>query len=59
MCYNNYLLTFDGESMKRQISFGQALATVVGSVIGAGVFFKIGTLRPKLAVVRPQFLYGS
>lgn len=30
--------------MKRQISFGQALATVVGSVIGAGVFFKIGTI---------------
>ena len=30
--------------MKRQISFGQALATVIGSVIGAGVFFKIGTI---------------
>ena len=30
--------------MKRQISFGQALATVVGSVIGAGVFFKIGVI---------------
>ncbi len=30
--------------LKRQISFGQALATVVGSVIGAGVFFKIGTI---------------
>lgn len=30
--------------MKRQISFTQALATVVGSVIGAGVFFKIGTI---------------
>lgn len=30
--------------MKRQISFGQALATVVGSVIGAGVFFKIETI---------------
>lgn len=30
--------------MQRQISFGQALATVVGSVIGAGVFFKIGTI---------------
>lgn len=30
--------------MKRQISFGQALSTVVGSVIGAGVFFKIGTI---------------
>lgn len=30
--------------MKRQISFSQALATVVGSVIGAGVFFKIGTI---------------
>lgn len=30
--------------MKRQISFGQALATVVGSVIGAGVFFKIGII---------------
>lgn len=30
--------------MKRQISFAQALATVVGSVIGAGVFFKIGTI---------------
>lgn len=30
--------------MKRQISFFQALATVVGSVIGAGVFFKIGTM---------------
>jgi len=30
--------------VKRQISFGQALATVVGSVIGAGVFFKIGTI---------------
>lgn len=30
--------------MKRQISFGQALATVVGSTIGAGVFFKIGTI---------------
>lgn len=28
--------------MKRQISFGQALATVVGTVIGGGVFFKIG-----------------
>lgn len=30
--------------MKRQISFEQALATVIGSVIGAGVFFKIGTI---------------
>ncbi|WP_103661504.1 APC family permease [Lactobacillus sp. HT06-2] len=30
--------------MNRQISFFQALATVVGSVIGAGVFFKIGTI---------------
>lgn len=30
--------------MKRQISFTQALATVVGTVIGAGVFFKIGTI---------------
>lgn len=30
--------------MKRQISFTQALSTVVGSVIGAGVFFKIGTI---------------
>jgi APA family basic amino acid/polyamine antiporter len=30
--------------VKRQISFGQALATVIGSVIGAGVFFKIGTI---------------
>lgn len=30
--------------MKRQLSFGQALATVIGSVIGAGVFFKIGTI---------------
>lgn len=30
--------------MKRQISFFQALATVVGAVIGAGVFFKIGTI---------------
>lgn len=30
--------------MKRQISFSQALATVVGSTIGAGVFFKIGTI---------------
>lgn len=30
--------------MKRQISFSQALSTVVGSVIGAGVFFKIGTI---------------
>ncbi|WP_288299537.1 APC family permease [uncultured Lactobacillus sp.] len=30
--------------MKRQISFGQALATVIGSVIGAGVFFKIGSI---------------
>ena len=30
--------------MKRQISFFQALATVVGAVIGAGVFFKIGII---------------
>lgn len=30
--------------MKRQISFGQALATVVGTVIGGGVFFKIGSI---------------
>lgn len=30
--------------MKRQISFGQALATVIGTVIGGGVFFKIGTI---------------
>ncbi|WP_201331035.1 APC family permease, partial [Lactobacillus nasalidis] len=30
--------------MKKQISFGQALATVVGSVIGAGVFFKVGSI---------------
>jgi APA family basic amino acid/polyamine antiporter len=30
--------------VKRQISFGQALATVIGSVIGAGVFFKIGSI---------------
>lgn len=30
--------------MKRQISFTQALATVVGTVIGAGVFFKIGII---------------
>lgn len=30
--------------MKREISFGQALSTVIGSVIGAGVFFKIGTI---------------
>lgn len=30
--------------MKRQITFGQALATVVGTVIGGGVFFKIGTI---------------
>lgn len=30
--------------MKRQISFEQTLATVIGSVIGAGVFFKIGTI---------------
>ena len=29
---------------KRQISFGQALATVVGTVIGGGVFFKIGSI---------------
>lgn len=29
--------------MKRQISFGQALATVVGTVIGGGVFLKIGS----------------
>ena len=30
--------------LKRQISFGQALATVVGTVIGGGVFFKIGSI---------------
>ena len=30
--------------MKRQISFGEALATVVGTVIGGGVFFKIGSI---------------
>lgn len=30
--------------MKRQISFGQALATVVGTVIGGGVFFKISSI---------------
>lgn len=30
--------------MKRQITFSQALATVVGTVIGGGVFFKIGTI---------------
>ena len=30
--------------LKRQISFGQALATVVGPVIGGGVFFKIGSI---------------
>lgn len=30
--------------MKRQISFTQALATVIGTVIGGGVFFKIGTI---------------
>lgn len=30
--------------MKRQISFGQALATVVGTAIGGGVFFKIGSI---------------
>ena len=30
--------------MKKQISFGHALATVIGSVIGAGVFFKIGSI---------------
>lgn len=30
--------------MKKQIFFGQALATVIGSVIGAGVFFKIGSI---------------
>ena len=32
--------------MKRQISFTQALATVIGTVIG-GVFFKIGTITQK------------
>lgn len=31
-------------TLKRQISFTQALATVVGTVIGGGVFFKIGTI---------------
>lgn len=30
--------------MKREISFGQALATVVGTVIGGGVFFKISAI---------------
>lgn len=30
--------------LKREISFGQALATVVGTVIGGGVFFKIGSI---------------
>ena len=30
--------------MKRQISFTQALATVVGTVIGGGVFFKISAI---------------
>lgn len=30
--------------MKRQISFMQALATVVGTVIGGGVFFKISSI---------------
>lgn len=34
--------------MKKQISFGQALATVIGSVIGAGVFFKIGTITSQV-----------
>ena len=45
MCYNlNNVNEGQQINMKRQISFGQALATVVGSVIGAGVFFKIGTI---------------
>lgn len=30
--------------MKRQITFAQALATVVGTVIGGGVFFKISSI---------------
>lgn len=30
--------------MKKEITFAQGLATLVGSVIGAGVFFKIGTI---------------
>ncbi len=30
--------------MKREINFSQALATVVGTVIGGGVFFKISTI---------------
>lgn len=30
--------------MERKISFTQALSTVVGTVIGAGVFFKIGAI---------------
>ncbi|WP_027824801.1 APC family permease [Lactobacillus psittaci] len=30
--------------MKKQITFSQALATLVGSVIGSGVFFKISTI---------------
>jgi amino acid permease len=30
--------------LKKEITFAQGLATLVGSVIGAGVFFKIGTI---------------
>jgi APA family basic amino acid/polyamine antiporter len=32
------------KALKRQITFSQALATVVGTVIGGGVFFKISSI---------------